>query len=79
MVVNDHLQNFPYSNMPTFCVGLAAAYDVPSAGGARLMRLPARKVAGAPEWNMMLLESGLDARLSLQVHKVIWGPDVRGV
>jgi 7-carboxy-7-deazaguanine synthase len=26
-----------------------------------------------------LLESGLDARLSLQVHKVIWGPDVRGV
>ena len=40
MFVNDHLQNFPYSNMPTFCVGLAAAYDVPSAGGARLMRLP---------------------------------------
>ena len=26
-----------------------------------------------------LLESGLDARLSLQVHKVIWGPDARGV
>lgn len=26
-----------------------------------------------------VLESGLDARLSLQVHKVIWGPDVRGV
>jgi 7-carboxy-7-deazaguanine synthase len=26
-----------------------------------------------------LLESGLDARLSLQVHKVIWGPDVHGV
>jgi Catalytic LigB subunit of aromatic ring-opening dioxygenase len=61
MFVNDHLQNFPYSNMPTFCVGLAAAYDVPSAGGARLMRLPARKVAGAPEWNMTLLESGLEA------------------
>jgi 7-carboxy-7-deazaguanine synthase len=26
-----------------------------------------------------LLESGLDARFSLQLHKVIWGPDVRGV
>jgi 7-carboxy-7-deazaguanine synthase len=26
-----------------------------------------------------LLESGLDARLSLQIHKVVWGPDVRGV
>ncbi|ACG73787.1 Radical SAM domain protein [Anaeromyxobacter sp. K] len=26
-----------------------------------------------------MLESGLDARLSLQVHKVIWGPDVHGV
>lgn len=26
-----------------------------------------------------LLESGLDARLQLQLHKYIWGPDVRGV
>ncbi|WP_242345142.1 radical SAM protein [Anaeromyxobacter terrae] len=26
-----------------------------------------------------ILEDGLDARLSLQIHKVIWGPDVRGV
>jgi len=26
-----------------------------------------------------LLASGLDARLSLQLHKVLWGPDVRGV
>ncbi len=26
-----------------------------------------------------ILESGLDARLSLQVHKVIWGADVHGV
>jgi hypothetical protein len=61
MFVNDHLQNFPYSNMPAFCVGLAATYDVPSAGGARLMRIPARKVAGAPEWSAALLESGLEA------------------
>jgi 7-carboxy-7-deazaguanine synthase len=26
-----------------------------------------------------LLASGLEARLSLQLHKVIWGPEVRGV
>ena len=26
-----------------------------------------------------LLESGLDARLSLQIHKVVWGPGTRGV
>src|SRR5262249_26469753 len=61
MFVNDHLQNFPYSNMPAFCVGLADAYDAPSPGGARLMRLPPRKVPGATEWSMALLESGLEA------------------
>jgi hypothetical protein len=61
MFVNDHLQNFPYSNMPAFCVGLGDAYDAPSPGGARLMRLPPRKVPGAPEWGMALLESGLEA------------------
>ena len=26
-----------------------------------------------------LLASGLDARLRLQLHKYIWGPDARGV
>jgi len=26
-----------------------------------------------------MLEAGLDARLSLQIHKVVWGPDARGV
>jgi 7-carboxy-7-deazaguanine synthase len=26
-----------------------------------------------------LLESGLTARMSLQIHKVLWGPDARGV
>ncbi|MGH7325477.1 MAG: extradiol ring-cleavage dioxygenase [Candidatus Rokuibacteriota bacterium] len=59
MFVNDHLQNFPYSNMPAFCVGLAGAYDAPSPGGARLMRIPPRQVPGAPAWGMALLERGL--------------------
>src|SRR5262249_59387273 len=26
MFVNDHLQNFPYSNLPAFCVGVVDAY-----------------------------------------------------
>jgi 7-carboxy-7-deazaguanine synthase len=26
-----------------------------------------------------ILEAGVDARLSLQIHKVVWGPDARGV
>jgi len=59
MFVNDHLQNFPYSNMPAFCIGLAPAYEAPSAGGARLMRLTPRKVAGRPDWGLALLEGGL--------------------
>src|SRR5512145_1011771 len=61
MFVNDHLQNFPYSNMPAFCVGLADAYDAPSPGGARLMRLPPRRLRGQPEWGMALLQGGLAA------------------
>src|SRR5437899_5162708 len=49
MFVNDHIQNFPYSNMPAFCVGLAEAYDAASPGGSRLMRIAPRKVRGASE------------------------------
>src|SRR2546426_1157141 len=62
MFVNDHIQNFPYSNMPAFCIGLAEAYDAPSPGGSRLMRIPPRKVRGAPEWGRALLELGLEER-----------------
>src|SRR5215831_13249888 len=59
MFVNDHLQNFPYSNLPAFCVGIVDAYDAPSPGGSTLMRIPARKLRGAPQWSMALLEAGL--------------------
>lgn len=60
MFVNDHLQNFPYSNMPAFCIGLAPTYDAPSPGGARLMRLDPRKIPGRPAFSMELLERGLE-------------------
>jgi len=61
MFVNDHVQNFPYSNMPAFCVGLAEGYEAPSAGSARLMRIPPRVLPGRPDWSMALLEAGLAA------------------
>ncbi len=65
MFVNDHIQNFPYSNMPAFCVGLADAYDAPGEGSARFMRIPPRRVRGAPDWGLALLERGLDSGFDL--------------
>ena len=59
MFVNDHIQNFPYSNMPAFCVGLADSYDAPSPGSSAFMKIPARTLAGAPAVGMALLEAGL--------------------
>ena len=61
MFVNDHLQNFPYSNLPAFCIGLADEYDAPSAGGGSFMRIPPHKLRGDRETAMALLEAGLDA------------------
>jgi 7-carboxy-7-deazaguanine synthase len=59
-----------------------------SAEVVRRHRLEGRvSVLFSPSWGKVeprdlarwVLESGLDARLSLQVHKVIWGPETRGV
>jgi len=57
--VNDHVQNFAYDNMPAFCVALASSYDAPGPGSARFLRIPPRKIPGAPEWATALLEHGL--------------------
>ena len=40
---------------------------------------PAWGTVDAKDLARWLLESGLDARLSLQIHKVVWGPATRGV
>jgi catalytic LigB subunit of aromatic ring-opening dioxygenase len=61
MFVNDHLQNFAYDNLPAFCVGLADAYDAPSEGAGKFMRIPPRKLRGDPAWGMALLTAGLEA------------------
>src|SRR5882724_8700560 len=50
MFVNDHLQNFPYSNLPAFCVGLADVGHGAAGGGAggrlRLRLLVRDRVVG---------------------------------
>jgi 7-carboxy-7-deazaguanine synthase len=48
-------------------------------GRAHLLFSPAWGAVEPKALAGWLLESGLDARLSLQLHKVVWGPDVRGV
>jgi 7-carboxy-7-deazaguanine synthase len=59
-----------------------------SADVVRRHRLEGRAaVLFSPSWGQVelrdlarwILDSGLDVRMSIQVHKVIWGPDVRGV
>jgi 7-carboxy-7-deazaguanine synthase len=46
---------------------------------AHVLFSPAWDRVSAKDLARWLLDSGLDARLSLQIHKVVWGPDVRGV
>jgi len=48
-------------------------------GRAHLLFSPVWGRVAPADLARWLLESGLDARLSLQVHKVLWGADVRGV
>ncbi|ABS26668.1 radical SAM protein [Anaeromyxobacter sp. Fw109-5] len=48
-------------------------------GRAHLLFSPAWGEVEPRELARWILRDGLDARLSLQIHKVIWGPDARGV
>src|SRR3989338_5733558 len=79
MFVNEHLQNFAYNNQPAFCGGPAEASDPPSPGGARLMRLAPRKIPGAPDWSMALLEQGLAAGIGFAYSYQIESWDERSV
>lgn len=57
---NDHLQNFFYDSMPAFCVGVAESYWAPSEGGAKFLRVPARRIPGASAWAKAFVEAALD-------------------
>ncbi len=48
-------------------------------GRVAVLLSPSHGQVDARDLARWLLESGLDARLSLQIHKVIWGAEARGV
>jgi 7-carboxy-7-deazaguanine synthase len=48
-------------------------------GRVHVLFSPAWGQVEARDLARWMLESGVDARLSLQVHKVVWGPETRGV
>ncbi len=48
-------------------------------GRLELLISPASGLVDPRDLARWMLESGIDARLNLQIHKVIWGPEARGV
>ncbi len=48
-------------------------------GRLTLLISPASGLVDPRDLARWMMESGVDARLNLQIHKVIWGPDARGV
>src|ERR1700752_1531110 len=64
MFVNDHVQNFFYDNLPAFCIGVADSYWAPR-GAAALLRMPERRLPGAPDWGRALLGAGPAGALDL--------------
>ena len=49
------------------------------AGRVTLLVSPVHGAVDPRELARWLLESGVEARLNLQLHKIVWGPDARGV
>ena len=48
-------------------------------GRVTLLVSPVHGAVAASDVARWILESGVEARLNLQLHKVVWGPDARGV
>ena len=57
---------------------VVADYDLENRARAILIS-PAWGQIDLPELAQWIVESGVDARMQLQLHKYIWGPDVHGV
>jgi 7-carboxy-7-deazaguanine synthase len=49
------------------------------AGRVTLLVSPVQGVVDPKDLARWLLESGVEARLNLQLHKIVWGPEARGV
>jgi len=61
-----------------FARKVVADYDLESRARSILIS-PAWKQIDLPELANWIVESGMNARMQLQMHKYIWGPDVHGV
>ena len=61
-----------------FARKVVADYDLESRARSILIS-PAWKQIDLPELANWIVESGMNARMQLQIHKYIWGPDVHGV
>ena len=48
-------------------------------GRVAILVSPVHGAVDAKDVARWILESGVDARMNLQLHKIIWGPDARGV
>ena len=48
-------------------------------GRVALLVSPVHGAVDAKELARWILESGVEARLNLQLHKIVWGPEARGV
>lgn len=70
---------FVVTSREDFDWSVAVVRDRRLEGRAHLLFSPVWGRVAPRELAAWLLESGLEARLSLQIHKVIWGADVRGV
>jgi 7-carboxy-7-deazaguanine synthase len=61
-----------------FARKVVAEYDLEKLAGSLLIS-PAWEQIDLQELANWIVESGLNARMQLQLHKYIWGPDVHGV
>jgi 7-carboxy-7-deazaguanine synthase len=61
-----------------FARKVVAEYDLETRARSILIS-PAWKQVDLPELANWIVESGMNARMQLQMHKYIWGPDVHGV
>lgn len=62
-----------------WCLNLIREYDLDPAKGYQLVFSPVFREIELEDLVNWILEDGLDARFQVQLHKIVWDPDKRGV
>ncbi|KEO82140.1 radical SAM protein [Tumebacillus flagellatus] len=62
-----------------WCTNLVREYDLDPAKGYQLIFSPIFREIELEQLVNWILEDGLDARFQVQLHKIVWDPDKRGV